>query len=458
MDLRTALRIQPGEVVALVGGGGKSSLMFALAAELAAAGQRVVTTTTTRIFSAQTNLAPVHLVAGRARPAEIAAALEQAGHVLVTGPAAGEPGKTAGIAPEMVAELSALPGNPVVVVEADGARLRPFKAPGEHEPVIPAAATLVVPVAGAEAFGQPLSSAVVHRPEVAQALAGVPAGTPITPEVMAAVLAHPAGGLKNVPPAARVVVFINQVETPARLSLARELAGRLLAAPRVWAVALGAVQQPPPVHEVWGRVSAVVLAAGRSTRMGRPKPALPWGAAGTLLGAVIERVAAGGVAEVVVVTGAAQAEVEAAVAAARRTVPAPVRTAFNPDFATSEMARSLQTGLSAVAANAAAVLVALADQPHLPPTVVASLLERWRQTQAPVVVPTFAGRRGHPLLFDRSVWPGLQALPPSANPREFLQPFAAAGGHIERVAVDSDAILRDIDTPEDYAREAGAGG
>ena len=442
MQLLTALRLGPGEMVAFVGGGGKTSAMFRLAEEIVAGGGTVVTTTTTRIFAAQVGLAPAHAVAGETPEAALAEMLARTRHVLVTGPVEAGDGKAHGATPEAVEALLTLPGNPTVLNEADGSRMRPFKAPAEHEPVIPAGTTLVVPVVGADVFGAALGPERVHRPELVAALAGVALGTIVTPALVASVLAHPQGGLKNLPPAARVIPLINKVETPEALALARETARALLEHERVEAVAIGAVRSAQPVREVWGRVAAVVLAAGRSTRMGQPKQTLPWGAGQTLLGAVVAGLQTGGVTEIVVVTGHAREAVEASLADAK------VRFAHNPDFATTEMARSLQVGLNALGDRAQAAVVALADQPELDPTVVEQVVQRWRETVAPVVAPFYGGERGHPLLFDRSIWPAIHALPGSANPRAVV----VAAGNIERVAVDSRALLRDIDTPEDYER------
>jgi molybdenum cofactor cytidylyltransferase len=182
--------------------------------------------------------------------------------------------------------------------------------------------------------------------------------------------------------------------------------------------------------------------------MGQLKQTLPWGDGQTLLSSVVAGLRASAVSEVVVVTGQARAEVEACLAEVGAGPGPALRFAFNSDFAATEMARSLQVGLAALPANCQAALVALADQPDLEPGVVAQVIQRWRQTRAAVVAPFYHGQRGHPLLFDRSLWPAIHALPPSANPRAVLP----AAGTVEQVAVDSAAVLRDIDTPEDYAR------
>jgi molybdenum cofactor cytidylyltransferase len=264
-------------VVAFVGGGGKTTAMFRLAAEILAAGGRVVTTTTTRIFAAQIALAPIHFEIGQASDAELGEALEQHRHILVTGPVDAEAGKATAVPVELIQRLRELPGRPVVLIEADGARMRPLKAPAEHEPVVPAETTLVVPVVGADIFGQSLVETYVHRAERVGEVAGAALGSVVTPEIVARVLAHPLGGLKNIPGGARVVPLINKIEDEAALGSARETASLLLGYPRINAVALGAVRREPPVREVFGRVAAVVLAAGSSSRMGRAKQLLPWG-------------------------------------------------------------------------------------------------------------------------------------------------------------------------------------
>ena len=449
MNLYSALRLRPAEVVAFVGGGGKSSAMFRLAAEIAAAGGRVITTTTTRIFEAQIALAPLHFVAGKVTPRELSEALDRVGHVLVTGEVDPAAGKAMGIPLTLVAQLLALPGGPAVLIEADGSRMRPFKAPAEHEPVIPPETTLVVPVVGADSLGCSLSDETVHRATRVAELAGVAMGTPITPEVVARVLAHTAGGLRNVPQGARAVALVNKVESAADLAGARQTAALLLQMGGFDAVVLGKVRRDPPVVEVWGRVAAVVLAAGRSRRMGQLKQVMAWGDGSTIIGEVVRRLQASGVAEIVVVTGRDREQVEACVAAARRPDGPSVRTVFNPKFDRAEMARSLEAGLNLLPADCLAALVALGDQPQLSVEVAEALWQRWRETQAPVVAPFYQGKRGNPVLLDRATWPLVRDLPDDANPRQIFQ----AAGPMERVDLADDTVLRDLDTPEEYARE-----
>ena len=250
MRLVDALRVADDEVMALVGGGGKTTTMFRLAREVVERGGRAVTTTTTRIFGAQIALSPVHVAAGDATRARVRDALEAHGQVLVIGDVSASTGKAEGVSLELFRDLRAWCPDACLVNEADGSRMRPFKAPAAHEPVIPPETTLVVLVVGADVLGQPLDGEHVHRPELVRALAGAPLEERVTPEVVARVLAHAEGGCKGVPPGARVVALINKVDLLAHRGPVAETAARLLREPRIEAVVLAAVKSDPPVLDI----------------------------------------------------------------------------------------------------------------------------------------------------------------------------------------------------------------
>jgi molybdenum cofactor cytidylyltransferase len=251
--LADALGMTSNDVVALVGGGGKSTAMFRLAREMVEKGGRAITTTTTRIFGAQIALSPAHVPAASVTKENVAAALAAHGQVLVIGATSAVTGKADGVSLDLFQRLRAWFPDACILNEADGSRMRPFKAPAEHEPVIPLETTLVVAVVGADVFGKTLDDDYVHRAELISALSGAPLGTPITPEIVARVLAHPEGGCKDVPVGARVVALINKVESLADRTPAYETAERLLRESAVHSVVLAAVRAEEPVLEVCTR-------------------------------------------------------------------------------------------------------------------------------------------------------------------------------------------------------------
>jgi molybdenum cofactor cytidylyltransferase len=195
--------------------------------------------------------------------------------------------------------------------------------------------------------------------------------------------------------------------------------------------------------EISQSMAAVVLAAGRSIRMGQPKMILPWGNT-TVIGRVVWVLRQAGIPRVVVVTGGARRQVEDALLGIE------VQLVFNPHFAREEMLVSLQCGLCVLGEEVEAALVVLGDQPQIELEVVQAILARYRSRRAPLVVPSFRMRRGHPWLVDRKLWRAILELDPGSTLRDLLNTHA---DQIDYLNVDSPCVLRDLDTPEDYQRE-----
>ena len=193
-------------------------------------------------------------------------------------------------------------------------------------------------------------------------------------------------------------------------------------------------------------IAAVVLAAGESRRMGRPKMSLAWGES-TVIGCVVTTLYEAGVEQVVVVSGGAAAEVEAAL----RLLPEERRPTIvhNPQFDNDDMGLSLQTGLNVLGPAVEAALVVLGDQPQREVEVVKALISEYFFEKKPLVLPSYQMRRGHPWLVGRSLWGELLDLRLPATLRDFVNLHA---GEIDYVPVDTGSILQDLDTPEDYKK------
>ena len=198
-------------------------------------------------------------------------------------------------------------------------------------------------------------------------------------------------------------------------------------------------------------IAALVLAAGLSSRMGRAKMILPWGET-TVIGQVVQTLWAGGVQQVVVVTGGSHQPVELALASLPATSGQHVQCVFNPDFANSEMLVSVQAGLRALLdTQCAALLLALGDQPQIQVGTVRAVIAAYCAAHAALVVPSYELRRGHPWLVDRRLWAGLVGQHLPFTLRDFLQQHRDS---IHYVNVNTSTILADLDTPEDYERQA----
>ena len=244
--LAAAFGLGPREVVALVGGGGKTTAMFRLAREL---GPGAVITTTTKIFvpPIEADLAPV-TTSDRAALVDETRHAGRAGRIPVVGTTVTDTQKLVGVAPEVIDELAALDEVRYVLVEADGARQHPFKAPREGEPVIPASCTVVIGVVGIDVLGGRLSD-VAHRPERVAALLDRPLDAILDVDAVASVIVHPRGTAKDVPPSARYVVLINKADGDASLEAARGLAQELMTR-GILRVVITSLASPEPVRAV----------------------------------------------------------------------------------------------------------------------------------------------------------------------------------------------------------------
>lgn len=234
-----------GELVSIVGGGGKSTLLFALAAR-AAEDTRWVLSTTTRMFASQIALATAHC---SAEPRTLADNLDATcSGLLVIGEVDGE--KAVGVPAGLPSEILRHPNVDSVAVEADGSRRLPTKAPAEHEPVIASGTTLTAIVAGLDSLEGTIAR-VAHRPERVAALLDSGTDEPLTPDGLAMLLSHPAGGLKDIPLQSRVAVVLNKADTPSRRANARATASQLIGNSRIERVLIGALHAGGADWETW---------------------------------------------------------------------------------------------------------------------------------------------------------------------------------------------------------------
>jgi molybdenum cofactor cytidylyltransferase len=186
-------------------------------------------------------------------------------------------------------------------------------------------------------------------------------------------------------------------------------------------------------------ISAILLAAGRSRRMGAFKPLLPFGER-TVIEACVRNLLEGGVEEVVVVLGHRAAEVR------ERLAQLPVHFAINAE-AESEMGVSIARGVEQVSKSAQAVLIALADQPAIEAATINFLIATGKRIRQRLIVPEYEGRGGHPVWIDLSLRPELMNLVPRDGLRAL---FREHPGEVLRLPVTSPYVARDLDQWDDY--------
>lgn len=338
-----------------MGAGGKSSLLERLAREYEAEGSRVVLTTTTHVRPPAAGGRPLVLVDSPDRLETLVR--RPTGLSPVVGRSLDEKGKLVGVPPEWVRRLRELPWAAAVLVEADGAKELPLKAPAEWEPVLPECATLVVALAGLDAQGTPLDDEHVHRADLLAAVLDLEPGALLPPERLVDTVVQ--GYVRSLPSEARMVVALNKADRfPPEAALLRAAAsspcetwvGSVAGVGATLDVAAGVAGSWCRLDNRDDRPDTLVLAAGLGTRMGADKVLAPLGDA-TVLGWVV-RAATGcaGLGRVLVVTGPDGAP---SAAALQRDCPAGGYEVVRNPRPESGIASSLQVGLEGLAAGVA---------------------------------------------------------------------------------------------------------
>ncbi|MDO8754420.1 MAG: nucleotidyltransferase family protein [Anaerolineales bacterium] len=188
-------------------------------------------------------------------------------------------------------------------------------------------------------------------------------------------------------------------------------------------------------------ITAIILAAGESKRMGEPKMLMPYGKS-TVLQTVISAFQSAGIKDILVVTGGARQQVEMLIGKT-------VQTVFNDNYQNGEMLSSIQLGLSVKMREASAALICLGDQPQVEERSVRSICNAFLESKSQLVVPSYQNQRGHPWLVARSLWDELLTLKAPKTSRDFLKKHARA---IHYVNINTPSVIEDLDTPQDYLK------
>ncbi|MCZ2126920.1 MAG: putative selenium-dependent hydroxylase accessory protein YqeC [Anaerolineales bacterium] len=441
MELLRALRLdqtKENPVVCFVGSGGKTTALFQLARQILAQRNNptVFIAATTHLGEWQIPLADSHFVADNLDEIQ----LPPDGVILFTGRIENQRAQPT---PEKVlrqlrerAKRESIP----LLVEADGSRQTPLKAPADHEPPIPAFADWVIHVSGLSALGKPLNEEHVYRAENFSALGELTLGEPVKSQALTRVIAHPQGGLKNIPQNAKRIALLNQAESAELQSVGGGMARSLL---DVYDAALvGSLRENR--FRLFEKTAGVILAAGKASRYGDLKQLLDWKGK-PFVRRVAETALQANLNPVVVVVGFRHAEVESHLR------DLPVTVVYNPDFEQGQSS-SVKAGINVLPSNIGAAIFLLADQPQIPASVVQALTESHNAERQSILAPlVLEERRANPVLMDRVAFPDLLQLSGDAGGRAIFDKHK-----VSYLAWHDDSLLFDVDKPEDYEKLKGA--
>jgi len=437
ISIERALRTSDSRAIAFTGAGGKTTALFQLARELVEHAP-VVVTASSHLGEWQVSLADNHFVIESPNALD---GLEEKikGITLVTG--AFEVNRTKPLDAKSLNWLNQFSKKRSfpLLIEADGSRQKPLKAWAEHEPPIPAFVDQVVQVVGLTGLGKPLSDEIVHRAEIFSALSDLGIGEIITPDALVRVLTHSAGGQKHIPTGARKIIVLNQAETTELQSIAHGMVDPLISRFDAVVVSCLAAENIFAVHEP---IAGIVIAAGASTRFGKPKQLLDWKGQ-PFVRAVARTALEAGLSPVIVVVGANGEQVKAAVADLN------VLIVKNAEWKNGQ-GSSIKAGISKLITShtsTGGAIFLLADQPQITTSIIRALIEKHAEGLYPIIAPLVLDQRANPVLFDRVSFIDLLGIEGDVGGRAIFHKH-----RVEYLPWHDDRMLLDVDTPEQYQR------
>jgi len=295
-------------------------------------------------------------------------------------------------------------------------------------------------VVGLTGLGKSLNDKNVHRPEIFSRLSGLSIGESITADSLVRILKHSESGLKNIPANARRVALLNQADTHELQSAAQGMAQALI--PAYHSVIISSLEQEKifAVHEP---IAGIILAAGESSRFGKPKQLLDWKGQ-PFVRAVAKTALEAGLSSVVVVSGANAEQVEFAVKDLNVTI-------INNEDWKSGQGGSIKVGINTLTLSPypkmGGAIFLLADQPQVTTSIIRALIEKHAEGLYPIVAPMVMDQRANPVLFDRATFPDLMRLEGDVGGRAIFHKH-----RVEYLPWHDDRLLLDVDTPEMYQR------
>ena len=494
LSLAKALRLSPTPPprVAFVGAGGKTTALFQLAREIAPC----IVTTTTHLGTWQADLANQHIIIRKPEDVNQLERIAFSGIVLVTGEEknaivqnlSGTLHLKDALHRESTLEtrtathpkkdtvqfyrhdfeqsqknnrLTSLPKESLawleqfcnyhslpLLIEADGARQKPLKAPKEDEPVIPDFVDTVVVVAGLSEFGKSLSDKTVYNAKKFTQLGKIKEGEKITPESLTKVLLHEEGGLKNIPARARKIALLTQANIAELEAVSGRVAKNLLSK---FDAALTFPLHPstrspelvegfkPTNLQTFEPSSAIILAAGKSSRFGESKQLLDYHGK-TFIRTIAENALKAELSSIIVITGTEHEKIKSILQ------DLPVKIVHNPNWEEGQSS-SIRAGVNALPTNTGSAIFLLADQPQVTPTIMRTLVEKHSQTLHPVIAPMVEDKRANPVLFDHVTFPALLKLKGDIGGRGIFSKFSP-----KYILWLDSALLLDVDDPKDYEK------
>ncbi|PKN85631.1 MAG: putative selenium-dependent hydroxylase accessory protein YqeC [Chloroflexi bacterium HGW-Chloroflexi-8] len=423
--------------IAWVGSGGKTSLIFSSIQELF---DTAVVTTTTHLATSQASLASQHIQFHQITDHFEENILSHQVTLFTGGSEEEEVDKLRGFLPNELQNLSkyCFTNKIPLFIEADGARLKPIKAPAAHEPSIPDFVTKVCVVIGLEGLFKPLSEVNIHRPELFSVITGKLKNQVIDTEDIFKYLTSEDGGLKGIPTSSQKVLFLNQFDLIDDKDEILVLALRCKTFyDHVFITSVNQDSHKLDIYAHFGKIGCILLAAGEAKRFGFPKQLAMWENK-SFIRTIIDKLLTTSLSPIFVILGAFSDIVYSELHGY-----ANLNTLVNQDWKTGQ-ASSVKLGINTLPHEVEAVIFLLVDQPQISIELINNLIISYAVSKKAIISYRFKGSNRHPVLFSKSLFSSLSKIEGNSGGRQLFETYPP-----EFIEISDPIQSLDFDTPEE---------
>lgn len=418
------------ELISITGGGGKTTSMFRLARELLKHGKKVLISTTTAIMKPDdSKYEKLYLIEDK----DYKTIEPSSSGIVVLGSKVNEINKLIGVEGRVIDEIFESKKFDYIIVEADGSKRKPIKAPASHEPVIPSLTTKTIGIIGMDSVGQKIYEENVHRANLFSQVTNSKLGDIIDENIIYNLIISPVGIFKNSPSNSQKYIILNKSETKARNLASQKVKSKIISNKiNIKNIIVGSMGKET-------RVTGIIMASGFSRRMKTDKLLLKLGDK-TVLEKVIESCVKSNLDDIMVI----YRKEEIKNIAKRYNLKAILN-----ENAIEGQSASIKLGVNNIDRDTKGMMFIVGDQPHLDFVTINTIIDKFEIDQEKIIIPIYGESKGNPTIFPVSLKKQLLTLTDDVGGKEVINNNL---NRVKYVDIENHQAGMDMDTVEEYEK------
>ena len=424
------ISLENQELISITGGGGKTTSMFKLARELLKHDKKVLVSTTTAIMKPdKSKYEKLYL----AQDTDYKTIEASSSGITVLGSKINKINKLIGVEQQIIDEIFKSKKFDYIIVEADGSKRKPIKAPASHEPVIPSLTTKTIGIIGMDAVGQKIYEGNVHRASLFSQVTNSKLGDCIDENSIYNLIVSPEGIFKNSPLESQKYIILNKSETKSRNLVSQKVKSKLITNKiNIEKIIIGSMGK-----EI--KVTGVIMASGFSRRMKTDKLLLKLGDK-MVLEKVIESCVKSSLDDIIVIY--------------RKEEVKNIANQYNLKAILNENAiegqsASIKLGVENIDKDTKGIMFIVGDQPHLDSLTIDKIIEQFEKNPEKIIIPMYGSNKGNPTVFPRNLKEQLNVLEGDVGGKEVINNNLE---QVEYVEIENHQAGTDMDTVEEYEK------